>query len=68
MKDKKKIPFNVLQDLMDEKETTLYKLAKETGIPPTVLYDWKSGRCQPKVDKMMILAKHFDVPLETFLA
>ena len=63
-----KVSFDVLQKLLNENDTTIYKVAKEAGIATTVLYDWKSGRCQPKVDKMVLLANYFDVPLDYFIS
>ena len=59
--------FKEFEKLLQEHKTTINRVAVETGIPKTVLYDWKSGRCTPKVDKMIILAKYFNVPLEIFI-
>lgn len=51
---------------MNQKKTTIYRVSKDTGIPSTVLYDWKRGRSEPKLDKLLKLAKYFDVPVEYF--
>ncbi len=53
--------------LRDEKKLTDYKVAKDTGIPPATISDWKNGLYTPKVDKIMKLAKYFNVPIEYFL-
>lgn len=59
--------YEKFEKLVKDKETTIYRVSKDTGIPPTTLYEWGYGRCTPKVDKLLILAKYFDVPLEYFL-
>jgi len=51
---------------MNQKKTTIYRVSKDTGIPSTVLCDWKRGRSEPKLDKLLKLAKYFDVPVEYF--
>ncbi len=53
--------------LRDEKGLTDYRIAKETGITKSTFTDWKNGRCQPKVDKLKILADYFGVSIEYFL-
>ncbi|MDH6367164.1 MULTISPECIES: helix-turn-helix transcriptional regulator [unclassified Breznakia] len=53
--------------LINEKGITSYKVSKDTGISTATLSDWKQGRSKPKIDKLMILAKYFDVPLEHFI-
>ena len=42
-------------------------VSRGTEIPASTLSDWKAGRYTPKADKLMKLAKFFDVPLEYFL-
>lgn len=53
--------------LLAKSNKTAYRVAKDTGISPTVFSDWKSGRSKPKVDKLKILADYFGVPIEYFL-
>lgn len=53
--------------LRDERHMTDYQVAKETGIGPATLYEWKSGLYTPKVDKLAKIAKLFNVPLEALL-
>ena len=59
--------FKNFEKLLQEHETTIHRVASETDIPPTVLYDWKYGRCTPKVDKLIKIAKYFDIPLEDLI-
>ena len=59
--------YEIFEKLLQEHKTTINRVAVETGIPRTVLYQWKSGRCTPKVDKMIKIAKYFGVPLEVLI-
>ena len=53
--------------LLQEKHITPYRVSKDTGISQSTLSDWKTGRANPKIDKILILAKYFKVPIEFFL-
>ena len=53
--------------LLRQKGKTSYQVSKDTGIAENVLSYWKSGRSNPKVDKLKILADYFGVPIEYFL-
>lgn len=52
--------------LRDKKGVTDYRVAIETGITKSTFTDWKNGRSKPKFDKLLILAKYFEVPVEYF--
>ena len=52
--------------LIEEKNTSIYKVSKATGIPVTTMYDWANGKTQPKFDSVVKLSEHFDVPLTYF--
>ena len=56
--------YDVLEKLLKINGTTLYRVAKETGIPYSSLSDWKNGKTTPKQDKMQKLAEYFNVSLE----
>lgn len=58
--------YEVYKELRDKKGVTDYKVAQETGISPTTLYDWKAGRSKPKLHKALKIARYFGVPVETF--
>ena len=53
--------------LLEETHKKASQVSRDTGIGENVLSNWKSGRSKPKVDKLLILARYFDVPLETFV-
>ncbi len=58
--------YEKFAELLLKNNKTAYAVAKETGIAQSVLSDWKTGRSKPKFDKLLILAKYFDVPVEYF--
>lgn len=53
--------------LRDERGLTDYRVSKETGISTVTLSAWKAGTYKPKVEKIMLIAKLFDVGIEYFL-
>lgn len=52
--------------LRDAKGVTDYKVSKETGIPKSTFSEWKSGRSQPKLEKLIKLADYFGVEVTYF--
>ena len=59
--------YSKFYKLLQENNISSYKVAKETGINQSTLSEWKSGKYNIKVDKLMILANYFNVPIEYFL-
>lgn len=59
--------YEKFQLLLDKTNKTSYQVAKETGISTATLSSWKTGAYTPKADKLLILAKYFDVPIDYFL-
>lgn len=53
-------------ELRDKAKVTDYEVAKQTGIATATLTNWKYGRYNPKFNKLMALAKYFEVPVEYF--
>lgn len=53
--------------LRTEKGVTDTEVSEKTGIPQSTFSDWKSGRSKPKAEKLLKLAKYFEVPIEYFL-
>lgn len=54
-------------ELRDQKGVTDYRVACETGITKSTFTDWKSGRSEPKLDKLQKIASYFGVGVEEFL-
>lgn len=59
--------YEKFEHLLTERGLTAYRVAKDVGMSPMVFSDWKTGKSKPKADKLMILAKYFDVSIEYFL-
>lgn len=59
--------YKKFADLLAKYNKTIYRVATDTGISTTTLYDWKVGHSRPKADKLKILADYFGVSIEYFL-
>lgn len=59
--------YPLFEHLLKTNNTTVYRVAKETGISASTFSDWKNGRSAPKADKLRRIAAYFDVPLEYLL-
>lgn len=53
--------------LLKENNMTCYRVSKETGIATATLSDWKNEKSIPKIEKLKILAKYFDVSIDWLL-
>ena len=51
----------------DERGVTDYAVAKATGIGLSTFTDWKTGRSNPKVDKLAKIAEYFGVHIEDLI-
>ncbi len=54
-------------EFVKERGMTVYRVAKDTGIPASTFSDWKNGRSVPKAEKMKRLADYFGVTLDSLL-
>lgn len=59
--------YNKFKDLCDKKGVTAYKVAKDLGFSSTSLYEWKSGKTKPKLDKISKIALYFGVDIAYFV-
>ena len=59
--------METLRKLLDERGITAYRMAVDLNIPHSTVSEWLSGAYKPKTDKLLLLSKYFDVPLETFI-
>ena len=59
--------YDIYAKLRDERGMTDYAVAMETGILAQTLYDWKAGRSTPKVDKLLKIAKLFNVTVSDLI-
>ncbi|MFR7606008.1 MAG: helix-turn-helix domain-containing protein [Oscillospiraceae bacterium] len=56
-----------LFELMKEHGISSKKLSDDTKISTGNISDWKSGRSQPSLDKIRILADYFNVSIDYLL-
>jgi len=59
--------YEIFENLLKRHQTTVYRVAKATGISATTFTDWKNGRSVPKADKLCRVADYFGVSLEYML-
>lgn len=58
--------YSYFEHLLKLNNTTVYRVAKATGIPNSTFTDWKNGRSVPKADKLVRIADFFGVSLDVF--
>jgi len=59
--------YKIFERLLEENHKTAYQVSKDTGIATATLSEWKAGTYQPKIDKLMLIADYFGVPITEFL-
>ena len=59
--------YEKFETLLKERGITAYQVSKDTGIATATLTEWKNGKYTPNLNKLMILADYFEVPLEHFI-
>lgn len=53
--------------LKKKKGVSDYQVAKDTGVSRSTLSEWNAGKYIPKTDKLLKLAKYFNVSIEYLL-
>ena len=59
--------YKVYERLRDEKGLTDASIASALGFSSTTLYDWRDGKYQPKLDKLIKIAEFFGVTIDAFI-
>ena len=59
--------YSKYAELRDKAEVRDADVAKATGIYPSVFTDWKNGKSNPKIDKLIKIAQFFNVSIEVFV-
>lgn len=54
--------------IRDERGMTDYEVSKISGVSRSTFADWKSGRSEPKLRKLLLVAKALDVPITELIA
>ena len=56
--------YEVFSKLLQERNVTAYKVAKETGVLQSTLSSWKTGRSDPSKENLMKIAAYFGVSID----
>ena len=59
--------YKKYEELLIKTGKTSYQVSKDTGIGQNTLSNWKTGRSNPKIEKLKILANYFGVPITYFI-
>ena len=59
--------YEKFAELLAKNNVTAYQVSQATGVSTATLTSWKQGVYTPKIDKLMLIAKYFDVPVTYFL-
>lgn len=58
---------DIIVDLLQTKQISAYKLAKDTNISETLISNWKSGRQLPNYESINLLCDYFEVSADYLL-
>ncbi len=58
--------YKKFEELLEGSGKTIFKVAKETGLNPSMFYEWRKGLYNPKADKLCKIAEYFGVTLDHF--
>ena len=59
--------YEKFAELLAKNNVTAYQVSHATGISTATLTSWKQGVYTPKIEKLMLIAKYFDVPITYFI-
>ena len=59
--------YRNFENLLQINGSSVYRVAKSTGIPASTFTDWKNGRSVPKTEKLKKIAAYFGVSIEVLL-
>lgn len=56
--------YEIFEMLLKKKGVKTAEVCRETGIKSPVFSEWKKGKSSPNVDKLILIAKYFNVSVE----
>lgn len=59
--------FAVYEQARKKKGVSDYSVSKSAGLRPSIICDWKHGRYTPGFEKLALIARVVEIPLEAFL-
>lgn len=66
MRNKENNSYIRFEELLKENKMNIPEVAKILNIPSMSLYDWKNGKSRPKLEKLLKIAKLFNVDVSEF--
>lgn len=63
-KERAQASYGRYRFVREKKNLTDYAVSKRVGIAPSTFSDWKKGRSQPKVEKLMKICELLEIPVE----
>lgn len=57
----------ILNELMNERDISAYKISKETGISDRLIGYWRKGEKLPGAENLLIIADYFEVTVDYLL-
>ena len=63
----KNTSYNKYKSLISKKKITTYRICKDTGIPETVMSNWKNRGGNLSAENLYKVAKRLEVPMEYFM-
>ncbi len=64
---KERSMYSKYVELRDKKGVNDSTVSRTLGIPQSTFTDWKSGKSSPKLQKLLKIAKYFEVSLEELI-
>lgn len=58
---------DIFNEIIRQKNISLYKVAKDTKIPKTIIYDWASGAREPVSEYILVLADYLGCSVDFLL-
>ena len=56
--------YKYFEKLLEIRNVRAADVAKATGLPKSMFSEWKNGRSNPKVDKLLLIADYFGVSID----
>jgi len=56
--------LKTIRELREAKDWTQFQLAIQVGVSPSTIYNWESGRAEPRVSQLRRLAELFGVRMD----
>ncbi|MBS6474845.1 MAG: helix-turn-helix transcriptional regulator [Clostridiales bacterium] len=56
--------YEIFEQLLHEKGVKVADVCNATGLKPSTISEWKNGKSQLRIDKLLSLAKYFGVSLD----